>query len=800
MANRSLVVVESTAKARTIEKFLGASYAVRACLGHVRDLPTSKLGVDVDHDFRPTYVVTPDKKQIVRQLRDEAKRSETVLIATDPDREGEAIAWHLVSAMGLDDKPVQRVEFHEVTRDAVLRAVSEPRGIDLKRVDAQQARRVVDRLVGYKISPILWRNVRRGLSAGRVQSVAVRLIVDREREREAFVPVEYWTLEAELIKRAADAQPFKANLTEQDGQKIELKTGEQTDQIIADLNGARYRVREVRQREQQRNPAAPFTTSTLQQDASRKLGFTAKRTMAVAQQLYEGVDIGGDSVGLITYMRTDSVTVAETAVAEARRVIAAKYGSQMVPTSPRVYRTKSRLAQEAHEAIRPTSAQRDPDQLRRHLRPEQFRLYELIWKRFIASQMASAILDLTTADIDGTRQGAPVYTFRATGSVLRFPGFLSVYLEGKDDGDVDESGRQRLPELGQGEELDLARLLPEQHFTQPPPRYSEATLVKSLEEHGIGRPSTYAPILSTIQDRGYVEKEDKRFKPTELGKLVNDLLVGHFSDIVDVEFTATLEDKLDDIATGERPWVPVIQEFYDPFEKTLERAQREIQHVNKAAEITDEVCDKCGRPMAIKLGRFGRFLSCTGFPECRNAKPLDAEATTEPSDETCDKCGKPMVIKLGRFGRFLSCSDYPDCKTTRPILVRIGVNCPRDGGDLVEKKTRSGRVFYGCANYPGCDWVSWQRPLAQPCEECGGLRVPLGEEKVHCFGCDGELKERRGQSSPGPAAALRGKLSARRRPTVAAGTSSRGGRTRRSTSRRSGVQARPASKNTRKAS
>ena len=800
MANRSLVVVESTAKARTIEKFLGASYAVRACLGHVRDLPTSKLGVDVDHDFRPTYVVTPDKKQIVRQLRDEAKRSETVLIATDPDREGEAIAWHLVSAMGLDDKPVQRVEFHEVTRDAVLRAVSEPRGIDLKRVDAQQARRVVDRLVGYKISPILWRNVRRGLSAGRVQSVAVRLIVDREREREAFVPVEYWTLEAELIKRAADAQPFKANLTEQDGQKIELKTGEQTDQIIADLTGARYRVREVRQREQQRNPAAPFTTSTLQQDASRKLGFTAKRTMAVAQQLYEGVDIGGDSVGLITYMRTDSVTVAETAVAEARRVIAAKYGSQMVPTSPRVYRTKSRLAQEAHEAIRPTSAQRDPDQLRRHLRPEQFRLYELIWKRFIASQMASAILDLTTADIDGTRQDAPVYTFRATGSVLRFPGFLSVYLEGKDDGDVDEGGRQRLPQLGQGEELDLARLLPEQHFTQPPPRYSEATLVKSLEEHGIGRPSTYAPILSTIQDRGYVEKEDKRFKPTELGKLVNDLLVGHFSDIVDVEFTATLEDKLDDIATGERPWVPVIQEFYDPFEKTLERARREIQHVNKAAEITDEVCDKCGRPMAIKLGRFGRFLSCTGFPECRNAKPLDAEATTEPSDETCDKCGKPMVIKLGRFGRFLSCSDYPDCKTTRPILVRIGVNCPRDGGDLVEKKTRSGRVFYGCANYPGCDWVSWQRPLAQPCEECGGLRVPLGEDKVHCFGCDGELKERRGQSSPGPAAALRGKPSARRRPTVAAGTSSRGGRTRRSTRRRSGVQARPASKNTRKAS
>ena len=741
MAKRNLVVVESAAKAKTIEKFLGSSYAVRACFGHVRDLPKSKLGIDVEHDFSPQYGVTPDKRDVVSRLQKEARGADVVYIATDPDREGEAIAWHLVDAMRLKDRPVRRIEFQEVTKDAILRAVSQPRDIDLKRVDAQQARRVLDRLVGYKISPLLWRKVRPGLSAGRVQSVAVRLVVDREREREAFVPVEYWSLEAELAKRVAEAQPFIAALTERNGEKLELKTGEQTHAVIADLEGASYRVREVRRREQQRHPAAPFTTSTLQQDASRKLGFAAKRTMAVAQQLYEGVDIGGEGIGLITYMRTDSVTVAETAVAEVRRVIAAKYGAAMVPERPRVYKTKSRLAQEAHEAIRPTSAQRDPEQLRARLTPEQFRLYELIWKRFVASQMASAVFDVTTADIDAGRAGASRYTFRANGSVMRFAGFLSVYLEGKEDGEADDDGRQRLPELAEGEELDLRRLLPEQHFTQPPPRYSEATLVKALEERGIGRPSTYAPILSTIQDRGYVEREDKRFKPTDLGVLVNDLLVGHFANIVDVDFTANLEEKLDDIATGERPWVPVIREFYDPFEETLERAQREIEHVNKAAEVTDEVCDKCGRPMAIKLGRFGRFLSCTGFPECKNAKPLGtAEAPPpEATDVVCETCGKPMVIKTGRFGRFLSCSDYPTCKTTRPILVKIGVPCPRCGGELVEKKTRTGRVFYGCANYPACDWVSWQRPLAEPCETCGGVRLPLAGDRVHCLGCDGEL-------------------------------------------------------------
>ncbi len=761
MAEKNLVVVESAAKAKTIEKFLGRGYAVRACLGHVRDLPKSKLGVDTDHGFAPEYVVTPEKRDVVKRLRDEAKKADAVFIATDPDREGEAIAWHLVSAMGLRDKPTHRIEFHEVTPEAVMKAVAHPRGIDQRRVDAQQARRVLDRLVGYKISPLLWRKVRPGLSAGRVQSVAVRLIVDREREREAFVPVEYWSLEAELARRVPDPIAFKAALVERNGDRFELKTAEQTNAVIADLDGANYRVRTVRQREQQRHPAAPFTTSTLQQDASRKLSSTARRTMSIAQQLYEGVDIGGDTVGLITYMRTDSVSVAETAVAEARRVIARKYGQEMVPDRPRVHKTKSKLAQEAHEAIRPTSAQREPEQLRPFLTPEQFRLYDLIWKRFVASQMASAIFDVTTADIDATRHSPPRYTFRATGSVLRFAGFLSVYLEGRDDGEADDEGRQRLPELREGEDLDLLRLIPEQHFTQPPPRFTEATLVKALEERGIGRPSTYAPILSTIQDRGYVESENKRFKPTELGMLVNDLLVGHFPSIVDVDFTAGLEDKLDDISTGERRWVPVIKEFYDPFEETLERAQREIEHVNKTAEVTDELCEKCGRPMAIKLGRFGRFLSCTGFPECKNAKPLGGEAQPEPSDETCETCGRPMVVKTGRFGRFLSCGDYPTCKTTRPILNKIGLACPKCGGELVEKRGRSGRPFFGCARYPACDWVAWQRPLPDPCETCGSLRLPLSGDRVHCLGCDGELpNQSRRQGADGSARSAGGRRGA----------------------------------------
>ncbi|MFN8522157.1 MAG: type I DNA topoisomerase [Chloroflexota bacterium] len=782
MAERNLVVVESAAKAKTIEKFLGRGYTVRACLGHVRDLPKSKLGVDVEHDFMPAYVDSPEKRDVVKRLRDEAKSSSQVYIATDPDREGEAIAWHLVTAMKLGNKPVRRIEFHEVTKDAVLRAVASPRDIDLRRVDAQQARRVLDRLVGYKISPLLWKKVRPGLSAGRVQSVAVRLVVDRERERDAFQSVEYWSLHAELAQLGATSQVFKANLNEREGHKIELHTQLESDAVISDLEGARYQVREIRKREQQRHPTAPFTTSTLQQEASRKLGFTARRTMVVAQQLYEGIDIGGETVGLITYMRTDSVNVAISAVEEARDWIRTTFDPNMVPAQPRTYRTRSRLAQEAHEAIRPTAVAREPAHLASRLDRDQLRLYELVWKRFVASQMSSAIFDVTSIDIDARADGRPRYGFRATGSVLRFRGFLEMYLEGRDDGEEDEDGRQRLPELTQDEQLRLERLLPEQHFTQPPPRYTEATLVKALEERGIGRPSTYAPILSTIQDRGYVEREDRRFKPTEVGYLVNDLLMGHFANVVDLDFTANLEGKLDDIATGDTPWVPVVREFYEPFEVNLDRAQQEIEHVNKTAEITDKLCEKCGKPMAIKLGKFGRFLSCTGFPQCRNATPLEGEQpAVEPSDEICETCAKPMVIKTGRYGKFLSCSDYPTCKTTRPILVKLGVGCPVCGTDLVEKRSRFGKTFYGCSAYPACSWLSWQRPLPEPCDICGKLRFQMSGDRIHCLGCDGELPSRR-RAQAGEAEGD-AKAPARRRGVAASARSTAGRSTRASAPR-----------------
>jgi DNA topoisomerase I len=775
MAKRNLVVVESAAKARTIEKFLGRDYKVIASYGHVRDLPKNKLGVDVEHDFEPTYVIPPDKKDVVKRLKDEAKGAEAVYLATDPDREGEAIAWHVIEAAGLQGKPIRRIEFHEITKGAILDAVKRPRELDVERIDAQQARRVLDRLVGYQISPLLWRKVKGGLSAGRVQSVAVRLIVDRERERDAFVPREYWSIEADLRKQMPGTPVFRAALTEKNEKRIErfdLKTEVDAQEIVDDLHGSSWVVREVKQTERQRSPAPPFTTSTLQQDASRKLGFTARHTMALAQQLYEGVPIAsGESVGLITYMRTDSVTVAESAIAEVRQTIEERYGKPFLPPAPRVHRTRSRLAQEAHEAIRPTSAERDPDSLKPFLDPDQLRLYDLIWKRFVASQMASAIFDQTTVDIDASRPGGSRYTFRATGSVPRFLGFLTVYREGRDDDAVDEDGQPRLPDLQARERLDLLALLPEQHFTQPPPRYTEATLVKALEEHGIGRPSTYAPTLSTIRDREYVVMEDRRFKPTDLGYIVNDLLVGHFQDIVDVRFTAGLEEKLDDIAQGERPWVPVMREFYTPFSATLDRAQTEIEHVNKAPEVTDQVCEKCGRPMAIKLGRFGRFLSCTGFPECKNARPLNGEETPEPTDEVCETCGKPMLIKTGRFGKFLSCSDYPECKTSRPILVKLGVSCPKCGeGELVERKGRTGRPFYGCARYPACDWVSFARPLSEPCEICGKLRVPVSGDKIHCLGCDGDLPVR-----PRKEGRTRAKSASNKSRATKTGTASRNG-------------------------
>ena len=627
MANQSLVVVESAAKAKTIEKFLGRNYTVRACLGHVRDLPTSRLGVDVEHQFQPNYVVPKDRKDVVKRLKDEARGKTSVLLATDPDREGEAIAWHLVTALGLDDaqhdQQVSRIEFHEVTRGAVIDALNNPRTIDMHRVDAQQARRVLDRLIGYPVSTFLGRKIRRGLSAGRVQSVAVRMVVDREREILAFVPVEYWTLQAELSRRQSTAR-FVANLVERAGEKIDLKTGVEAQTVQSDLEGAGWSVAGVREREQHRHPDAPFTTSTLQQEASRKLGFSARRTMVVAQQLYEGIDIGGETVGLITYMRTDSVNVAQSALEEAREYIRAKLENGMLPDAPRTYRTRSKLAQEAHEAIRPTSVFREPEALRGQLENDQYRLYDLVWKRFLASQMTSAVFDVTSVDVDAQAQDKPRYRFRASGSRLKFAGFLSLYRAGRDDEEPTDEDRQPLPELTAGDLLDLLRLIPEQHFTQPPPRYTEATLVKVLEERGIGRPSTYAPILGTIQDRGYVERDGRRLKPTELGMMVNDVLVQQFEDIMDPDFTANLEDKLDEVAQGERAWVPVVQEYYEPLTRDLERANAEVERLKPAEIPTDEVCSE-GHPMVIKEGRYGRFLACSNYPEHKETRPLPEE-------------------------------------------------------------------------------------------------------------------------------------------------------------------------------
>ncbi|MBV9328863.1 MAG: type I DNA topoisomerase [Chloroflexi bacterium] len=785
MPKQNLVVVESAAKARTIEKFLGRNYTVRACLGHVRDLPTSRLGVDVEHQFEPNYVVPKDRKDVVKRLKDEARGKTSVLLATDPDREGEAIAWHLVSALGLDgaqhDQQVSRIEFHEVTRGAVMDALNNPRTIDMHRVDAQQARRVLDRLIGYPVSTFLGRKIRRGLSAGRVQSVAVRMVVDREREILAFVPVEYWTLQAELSRHQSTAK-FLANLVERAGDKIDLKTGVEAQTVQADLDGARWTVAGVREREQQRHPDAPFTTSTLQQEASRKLGFSARRTMVVAQQLYEGIDIGGESVGLITYMRTDSVNVAQTALDEAREYIRTKLEKGMLPSAPRAYRTRSKLAQEAHEAIRPTSVFREPEALRSRLEGDQYRLYDLVWKRFLASQMASAVFDVTSVDVDAQGPSKPMYRFRASGSRLKFAGFLSLYRAGRDDEEPSDEDRQPLPQLTAGDLLDLARLIPEQHFTQPPPRYTEATLVKALEERGIGRPSTYAPILGTIQDRGYVERDGRRLKPTELGMTVNDVLVQQFEDIMDPDFTAILEDKLDEVAQGERRWVPVVQEFYEPLTRDLERANTEVERIRPAEIPTDEVCSE-GHPMVIKEGRFGRFLACSKYPEHKETRPLPEELPKDAPDEFCSH-GVKMQLRTGRFGPFYTSTH--DCGETKPFARRVGVLCPTDGGEILEKRSKKGRIFYGCGNWPNCDWVSFNRPLQEPCPECGGLQVDMGRGRVRCLKHEGE-PPRFAARQNGAASTADGKASPRRRTTASARTN--GKATRSATSARTNGKA-----------
>jgi DNA topoisomerase-1 len=707
----NLVIVESPAKAKTIKKYLGRNFTVEASMGHVRDLPKSTLGVDVEHGFAPQYVVPRDKSKTVKDLKGRVQSARAVYLATDPDREGEAIAWHVreVTGAGKDNQPVYRVEFHEITPGAVQAAVANPREIDMRLVDAQQARRVLDRLVGYRLSPLLWKKVRRGLSAGRVQSVAVRLVVEREREIEAFVAEEYWSIEADLSKipsgKKKDA--FHAALALVRGKKPELTNAEDSQKIIDALNGAEYKVESVKKREAQRRPSPPFTTSTLQQESSRKLNYAARKTMLIAQQLYEGIDIGIEgSTGLITYMRTDSTNIASIAQEEVREVIAARFGKEYVPATPPTYARKNPRAQEAHEAIRPTLAGRDPDSIKQYLTLDQYRLYKLIWQRFVASQMANAIFDQTTVDVGAGRATDPAprpYTFRASGSVIKFPGFISVYRVGHDAGDADdEIDQAALPPLSESELLELLKLEPSQHFTQPPPRYTEATLVKILEEQGIGRPSTYAPILSTIVDRGYVVKEEKKFSPTDLGIAVSDLLVEHFPDIVDIGFTSNMEEELDEVASGDRRWQPVISEFYAPLEAALARAEVSVGKIDVA------------RPEPQRTG------------------------------ETCPLCGEhELVIRESRFGPFIACSGFPKCRYTRPIVVSTGVECPKCGqGMLIEKKSKKGRVFYSCSRYPECDFSTWDKPVPLPCPKCGGLMTVVGRtqngsapQKVKCTVC-----------------------------------------------------------------
>jgi DNA topoisomerase-1 len=697
-----LVIVESPAKARTLNKILGRSYSVKASLGHVRDLPKGNLGVDVDEGFVPKYVVPAGKKKIVNEIRKAAGEATSIYLATDPDREGEAISWHLVQAgkLNKDSARIQRVVFHEITKDAVLEAFRNPRSIDMNLVNAQQARRILDRLVGYKLSPLLWRKVQRGLSAGRVQSVAVRIIVDREREIQDFVPKEYWVIEVELAPAEQRKASFKARLFAlADGAKLDIANKDEAERVADDLERARYTVKSVATKQVARQPAPPFITSTLQQEASQRLHLTAGRTMAIAQQLYEGVNLGKEgSVGLITYMRTDSTHVAASAISEARTFIAEKYGNEFLPSRPRSFARKSKWAQEAHEAIRPTQIYREPEQLKPFLDPAQLKLYELIWKRMVASQMSAALYDTTSVEIEATNSGNQPrgYLLRATSSAVKFTGFMTVYSETKSE-DEREERFVSLPKLKNGDELKYLGIFPEQAFTQPPPRYTEATLIKALEQKGIGRPSTYAPILSTIQERDYVNKEGGKFRPTDLGVTVNGILTTHFPDIVDPGFTAQMETQLDEIARGKHDWTAALQEFYPPFRDTLDKAWANLEKVS----------------------------------------------TTQPSEAKCPNCGRPMLIRVGRFGKFLACSGYPDCKTTRPYMVKTGAHCPQCGGELVRRVSKKKKVFYGCSNYPKCRFAVNLRPVALPCPSCGELLVQYRGNWAKCVACQykAELSE-----------------------------------------------------------
>jgi DNA topoisomerase-1 len=792
---KSLVVVESPSKAKTINKYLGPEYKVMASVGHVKDLPKKGIGIDFENQFEPTYEIIPGKEKVIRELKSAAKDAETIYVATDPDREGEAIGWHIkeeLEGRGKSKKIVRRVLFNEITKNAIQESFKNPTDIDQNLVDAQQARRLLDRIVGYQVSPLLWDKVRRGLSAGRVQSVALRLVVEREREIQAFVSTEYWTIIADLA--AALPPEFDARLlrieektvktadfspTVDQGEvadygvkknEVHIRDEKQAAGLVADINRQQFIVSSVTTREKKRNPVPPFITSKLQQEASRKLRFPVKKSMQIAQRLYEGIEIGEEgAVGLITYMRTDSTRVADTALHEVRELIGSQFGGDYLPERPVFYRSK-KDAQDAHEAIRPTSAMRTPDSLAKFLSKDEMALYKLIWQRFVASQMMPAIFDQTTIDI----KAGDRYLFRATGSVVKFNGFLAVYEEGKDEVDEeDEEQKHKLPRVTEGERLTLKKLTPEQHFTEPPPRYTEATLVKALEEKGIGRPSTYAAIMTVIQDREYAARKEGRFFPTELGLIVNDLLVESFDDLFNVQYTAHMEEELDEIEEGKMRWTEALAEFYEKFTKDLESAKQHMRDVKRQEIITEEKCENCGSPMAIKFGKYGQFLACTNYPDCKTTRDIPKvhdeageEAHEEAAEETCENCGRPMAMKRGRFGQFLACTGYPDCKTTRKIqkggkfakpdvvleelcpncgkhLVlkegrfgpftacsnypeckyikqeTTGVACPECGGDIVVKKTRRGKAFYGCSNYPTCKFTLWDKPVAQPCPECG---------------------------------------------------------------------------------
>ena len=687
-----LVIVESPAKAKTVGRFLGKGYTVRASVGHVRDLLKSQLSVDVENNFEPKYRVPNEKKEIVKEIKKLAATAEEIFLATDPDREGESISWHLAEAAQIDMERTKRVVFHEITAPAVAEAFSHPREINMDLVNAQQARRVLDRLVGYSISPILWEKVRGRLSAGRVQSVALRLIVEREREIDDFKAVEYWSIHGEF-KHGSLKSSFLAKLARIDDKEPELNNEAVVKPILIDMETAAYSVTKVKRGERRRKPSAPFTTSTLQQEASRKLGFTAKRTMGLAQGLYEGQDVGeGGTTGLITYMRTDSMNVSTIAQNEAREYVTGKYGNDYLPAEAPIYKTKSAGAQEAHEAIRPTSAMRDPEKVKEYLDPAMFKLYRLIWQRFVASQMESAVFDTLQVEVTGKTKEHE-YLMRASGSAVKFPGFLVVYEEAKNEDvktEEDEENVKIPVGIAEGQEQELVRLIPEQHFTQPPPRFSEASLVQALEENGIGRPSTYAPTISTIQQRGYVERVDKRLIPTDTGLQVNDLMVEYFPEVVDFNFTAHMEEDLDKVASGEMVWMDAIREFYTPFSEKVLKAQAEMP-VTKSGP--------------------------------------------EPIGRACPTCTKELVIRYGRFGKFISCSGFPDCRYTEPWLLKIGVACPTDGGELVERKTRKGRTFFGCVNYPNCDFTSWKKPLAVPCPKCKGMLVIANKREAQCLNC-----------------------------------------------------------------